>query len=93
MGRKGAWGGREPGADSKGSLPGVGAVGSMERKGVWGGGEYAAACHACLALMTPTASYISLALRRAMHAPRLVASSLAVTSQRPRIGADEVLQG
>jgi hypothetical protein len=31
-------------------------------------------------------SYISLALRRAMHAPRLVASSLAVTSQRLLVG-------
>ena len=37
MGRKGAWGGSEPGAEAK-----AGADGSMGRTGGWGGREYGA---------------------------------------------------
>ena len=48
MGRKGAWGGREYGADGSMGRKGVwgekeyGAEGSLGRKGVWGGREYGA---------------------------------------------------
>ena len=48
MGRKGAWGGREPGAEGSLGRKGVwggwesGADGSLGRKGVWGGREYGA---------------------------------------------------
>ena len=71
MGRKGVWGGREPGAE--GSMPALGAEGGhlQGRKLVWGGKEYGA-----LRLGTPRHTNLTLTLKLRHFSARREASTL-----------------